>query len=41
MRLDEMLHGGEREDVAPAANPVSDQMSQIQAAFGTGRRGDR
>ena len=41
MRLDEMLHGGERDDVVPAANPVSDQMSQIQAAFGTGRRGDR
>jgi regulator of CtrA degradation len=41
MRLDEMLHGGGTDDVAPAGNPVSDQMSQIQAAFGTQRRNDR
>jgi regulator of CtrA degradation len=41
MRLDEMLHGGDTDDMAPAANPVSDQMSQIQAAFGTQRLNDR
>lgn len=38
MRLNSMLHGEvvERE---PGSNPVSDQMSRLQAAFGSSRRG--
>lgn len=40
MRLDEMLHGEGRPEAA-AANPVSEQMDQIQAAFGKRRRTDR
>jgi regulator of CtrA degradation len=39
MRLDEMLHGEVTEETVPA-NPVSEHLSQLQAAFGGRRAGD-
>lgn len=39
MRLDEMLHGETRKEVS-VTNPVSEQVNQIQAAFGGRRAND-